>query len=184
MKPGKLHVYTGDGKGKTTSCIGLAVRAVGAGKRVIIIQFDKGFDGKNEHYSERKVLRTLGGLRLEPTGLERIKPDGTFRFGVLPGDVEEATRGLGLAARAAASAEFDLVILDEILSAQQYHLISENDLLNVIERWEAAGRPCELVLSGRTRLKSVVERADLVTEMKKVKHYFDQGLEAREGIEF
>ncbi len=184
MKPGKLHVYTGDGKGKTTSCIGLAVRAVGAGKRVALIQFDKGFDGTNEHYSERKVLRKLDGLSLEPTGLERIKPDGTFRFGVLPGDVEEAKRGLALAARAAVSSDFDLVILDEILSAQQYHLVSEDDLLGILKRWDEAKRPCELVLSGRTRLKSVVERADLVTEMKKIKHYFDQGVEAREGIEF
>ncbi len=180
----KLHVYTGDGKGKTTACIGLAVRAAGAGQRVALIQFDKGFDGKNEHYSERKILRNLQGLRLEPTGCERIKPDGTFRFGVLPDDLEEARRGLGLASEAAASTNYDLVILDEILSAQQYHLVSEDDILGLVSRWNEAGRPCELVLSGRTRLQSVIAQADLVTEMKKIKHYFDEGLKAREGIEY
>ena len=180
----QLHVYTGDGKGKTTSCVGLAVRAVGAGHRVVFIQFDKGYDGQNEHYSERKVLRTLAGLRLEPTGRERIQPDGTFRFGVLPGDREEAQRGLALARAAVASSEVHLVILDEVLSAQQYHLITEADLLALLEAWRDAGRPCELVLSGRTRLSSVLDQADLVTEMRKVRHYFDAGVPAREGIEY
>lgn len=184
MTSHKLHVYTGDGKGKTTACIGLAVRSIGAGQGVALIQFDKGFDGQNEHYSERKILRNLQGLRLEPTGCERIKPDGTFRFGVLPPDLEEARRGLGLATEAATSKDYDLVILDELLSAQQYHLVTEADVLGLISRWNEAGRPCELVLSGRTRLQSVIAQADLVTEMKKIKHYFDAGLKAREGIEY
>jgi len=179
-----LHVYTGEGKGKTTSCVGLAVRAVGAGHRVALVQFDKGFDGENEHYSERKVLRTLPGLRLEPTGCERMMPDGRFRFGVQPQDRAEALRGLDLARAAVSSAEFDLVLLDELLSAQQYHLLSEEEVLGLLALWEEAGRPCELVLSGRTRLASVLDRADLVTEMRKVKHYFDAGVPARLGIEF
>jgi cob(I)alamin adenosyltransferase len=179
----RLHVYTGDGKGKTTACVGLAVRAVGAGFRVWMIQFDKGFDGENEHYSERKVLRTLPGLRLDPTGCERIMPDGKFRFGVTSEDLAEAARGLDLAREAVLSPGFDLVILDEILSAQRYKLIQEEDLLTLIALWREKGR-CELVLSGRTKLQSVLDAADLVTEMKKVKHYFDEGLPARLGIEF
>ena len=79
-----LHVYYGYGKGKTTSTLGLAVRAIGAGKKVIIIQFDKGYDGENEHYSERHIIRKLKelGYQIEiyPTGCERMNPDGTFRF--------------------------------------------------------------------------------------------------------
>jgi cob(I)alamin adenosyltransferase len=179
----KLHVYTGDGKGKTTSCIGLAVRALGAGKKVWLIQFDKGYDGTNEHYSERTVLRTLPGLRLDPTGCERMMPTGRFRFGVLPEDSAEAQRGLALAREAVASKEYDLVILDELLSAERYHLIKEQEILDLVALWRDKGR-AELVLSGRTKLRSVIGAADLVTEMKKVKHYFDEGLPARLGIEF
>ncbi len=179
----RLHVYTGDGKGKTTACIGLAVRAVGAGRRVWMIQFDKGFDGTNEHYAERKVLRTIPLLRLDPTGCERIRPDGTFRFGVTPPDLEEASRGLSLAREAVRSPDYDLVILDEVLSAQQYRLIREEDILELLEDWRREGR-AELVLSGRTKLQSVLDAADLVTEMRKVKHYFDAGVPAREGIEY
>jgi cob(I)alamin adenosyltransferase len=179
----RLHVYTGDGKGKTTACVGLAVRAVGAGLRVWMIQFDKGFDGENEHYSERKVLRGLPGLRLDPTGCERVMPDGRFRFGVTPEDLAESARGLELARQAVVSDERDLVILDEALSAQRYKLIRETDLLDLIALWRQRGR-CELVLSGRTRLQSVLDAADLVTEMRKVKHYFDEGVPARLGIEF
>lgn len=181
--PHYLHVYFGDGKGKTTSCIGLAVRAVGSGRRVWMIQFDKGYDGTNEHYAERKILRSLPGLRLDPTGCERLRPGQKFRFGVTPEDSAEAQRALALAREAITSDTFDLVILDEALSAQQYHLITEAELLDLIALWEPERR-VELVLSGRTKLQSVLDRADLVTEMRKVKHYFDAGVMAREGIEF
>ena len=178
-----LHIYYGDGKGKTTSCIGLAVRAVGSGRKVWMIQFDKGYDGSREHYSERKVLRGLPGLRLDPTGCERICPGEKFRFGVTDEDRAEAQRALALAREAVVSEETDLVILDEALSAQQYHLIAERDLLDLVALWKRE-RKVELVLSGRTRLQSLLDEADLVTEMRKVKHYFDRGVIAREGIEF
>jgi cob(I)alamin adenosyltransferase len=179
----RLHVYTGDGKGKTTSCVGLAVRALGAGRKVWLIQFDKGYDGANEHYSERKILRTLPGLRLDPTGCERMMPTGRFRFGVKEEDLDEARRGLALAREAVASGDNDLVILDEVLSAERYHLIQEQDVLELVAIWRERGS-AELVLSGRTKLQSILDAADLVTEMKKVKHYFDDGLPARLGIEF
>jgi cob(I)alamin adenosyltransferase len=179
----QLHVYTGDGKGKTTTCIGLAVRALGAGLTVRFIQFDKGFDGQDEHYSERHILRGLTNLRLDPTGCDRIQPDGHFRFGVTPEDRSEALRALALARDALGGGVADVVILDEILSAQQYHLIGEQDILDLIARWRAEPT-CELVLSGRTNLASVIDQADLVTELRKVKHYFDAGLLARRGIDF
>ena len=179
----QLHVYTGEGKGKTTACIGLALRALGAGMKVHFIQFDKGFDGQNEHYSERLLLRRLDSLRLDPTGCERIQPDGHFRFGVTPEDRSEALRALALAREAIGKGEAGLVILDEILSAQQYHLISERDVLDLVAFWRQAPK-CELVLSGRTKLDSILAEADLVTEMRKVKHYYDEGLLARRGIDF
>jgi cob(I)alamin adenosyltransferase len=178
-----LHIYFGDGKGKTTSCIGLAIRAVGSGRRVWMIQFDKGYDGTYEHYSERKVLRSLPGLRLDPTGCERLRPGEKFRFGVTEEDKAEAQRAMALARDAVTSEDYDLVILDEALSAQQYHLISEGELMDLITLWKRE-RKNELVLSGRTKLQSVIGEADLVTEMRKVKHYFDQGVIAREGIEY
>lgn len=181
--PPKLHVYTGDGKGKTTACIGLAVRALGNGFKVWFIQFDKGYDGTVEHYAERHILRTLPGLRLDPTGCERMQASGRFRFGVTPEDRAEAQQGLTFAREAVTSDSFNLVILDEILSAQQYHLIAEAEVLEVIDLWRKASR-AELVLSGRTRLQSVLDAADLVTEMTKVKHYFDAGIPARPGIEY
>jgi cob(I)alamin adenosyltransferase len=179
----QLHVYTGDGKGKTTSCLGLAIRALGAGMKVRFIQFDKGFEGQNEHYCERNILRQLPGLKLDATGCERIQQDGRFRFGTTAGDRAEAQRGLALAREAVTSGESDLVVLDEILSAQQYNLIAEEEILDLLALWRSAPR-CELVLSGRTKLKSILDAADLVTEMRKAKHYYDAGLLARRGIDF
>jgi cob(I)alamin adenosyltransferase len=180
----RLHIYTGDGKGKTTACAGLAVRAIGAGHRAAFIQFDKGYDGNNEHYAERFVLRMLPKLALIPTGCERMRPDGTFRFSNEPADYAEAARGLAAAKQAALSTDFDLVVLDEAVTAAGLTgLIKEADLLALIAQWRKSGR-CELVLSGRGLTPALAEAADLISEMKKVKHYFDDGQKARRGIEY
>ncbi len=185
-EPRFVHVYYGGGKGKTTSAIGLAVRAAGAGKRVLFLQFDKGFDPeRGEHYSERRILRQIKEITLFPTGCERIRADGSFRFGVEPADLAEARRGLAEARRAvAAPDEFDLVILDEALGALAYGLLTEEDVVSILDAHQAAGRPSELVLTGHKLPESVKSRADLVTHVQKVKHYFDKGVKAREGIEF
>src|ERR1700722_8469062 len=90
----RFHIYYGFGKGKTTSVIGLAVRALGAGKKVALIQFDKGYDGVNEHYSERKILRSFSNLELFPFGKERVLGKNAFRFKNEPGDFEEAQKAL------------------------------------------------------------------------------------------
>lgn len=183
-RTGFIHVYYGGGKGKTTSAIGLAVRAAGAGRRVAFIQFDKGHDAeRGEHYAERAILRQVGAIDLQPTGCERIRSDGSFRFGVEPEDRAEAERALGLA-REALSGGYDLVVLDEALAALAYKLVEERELLELLEAHEAAGRPCELVLTGHKLPEAIKERADLVTHMRKVKHYFDKGVPARLGIEF
>jgi cob(I)alamin adenosyltransferase len=180
-----LHVYYGGGKGKTTASIGLAVRAAGAGKRVLFLQFDKGVDKeRGEHYAERKILRQIPQITLLPTGCERIRADGTFRFGVEPADLEESQRGLAEAKRAVASGDYELVILDEALGALAYGLLKEEEIVAVLDSWEAGGRRCELVLTGHKLPESVKTRADLVTHVQKVKHYFDKGVPAREGIEF
>jgi cob(I)alamin adenosyltransferase len=182
---GYVQVYYGGGKGKTTAAIGLTIRALGSGRRVCFIQFDKGFDPEQgEHYSERKVLRGIEGLRLEPTGCERIRPDGTFRFGVEERDLAEARRGLELARRAVTGGACDVVVLDELLGALAYDLVTEEDVLGILRAHEEAGRVCELVLTGHKLTDAIADRADLVTHMRKRKHYFDKGVPARVGIEF
>lgn len=179
----QVHIYYGYGKGKTTCCVGLAVRALGAGYRVALVQFDKGYDGEQEHYSERHILRQLEGLELHPTGCERMLPDGTFRFGVEPQDLEEARRGLELAEGLIREGEQNLLILDEILAAVAYDLLEQQDVMALLDVYDASGR-CELVLSGHKVWPELVERVNLVTEMRKVKHYFAKGVPARLGIEY
>ena len=180
---GRIHVYTGAGKGKTTCALGLCLRALGNGWRVALIQFDKGYDGENEHYAERKLLRTLPGVDLHPTGLERMNADGTFRFGAEPGDVAEARRGLAIAAEVIAARRQRLVILDEALSAVMVGLFPKEEVMRLLDLHAKAPR-AELVLTGWNAWEELVARADLVTEMRKVKHYYDAGVGARAGVEF
>jgi cob(I)alamin adenosyltransferase len=177
-----LQLYTGDGKGKTTAAVGLAVRAAGAGKKVAFIQFDKGFE-KEDFYHERRVLESIPGIELMPTGVQRMTPGGDFRFGVNDDDRREAARGVELTLEALASGRYDLVVADEILSAASYGLIEEEALLRVVEA-ALSRRETETVFTGRGAPEGVVEKADLVTEMRKVKHYFDSGVKARPGIEY
>ncbi len=179
----QVHVYYGFGKGKTTCCIGLAIRAAGAGKKVALVQFDKGYDGETEHYSERHVLRRIDGIDLHPTGCERMMPDGSFRFGAEPRDIEEARRGLATARLRLRKGAQDLLILDEILAAAAYGLLRPEDVMCLLDLYDE-DRRCELVLSGHKVWDALVERVDLVTEMRKVKHYYARGVPAREGIEF
>jgi cob(I)alamin adenosyltransferase len=208
-----IQIYTGDGKGKTTAALGLLLRAVGAGLRVALLQFDKGppetREGpigptgtgkagrdspsgdpapggpseKSVYYSERNVLRTLKNVRLIVTGCGRVQPGGGFRFGCTEADRREAERGLREAKALVEGNGFDMVILDEILSAADTGLIEEAAVLEIVAA--ARRRPeLELVLTGRGASEVIMERADLVTEMRKVKHYFDRGVGARPGIEY
>lgn len=177
------HIYYGYGKGKTTCCVGLAVRGLGAGLRVALVQFDKGYDGEHEHYSERHLLRKLDGIELHPTGCERMREDGTFRFGVEPQDLEEARRGFAIAEDLIRSGDQDILILDEVLAAVAYDLADKSDVERLLDLYDA-NRSCELILSGHKVWDTLVERADLVTEMRKVKHYYAKGTPARLGIEF
>ena len=168
---GYIQVYTGDGKGKTTAAIGLAIRAAGAGLKVYIAQFIKMGD-----YSEIKGLRRYSDLiTVEQFGLGRFT-DGK----PLPEDIAAAQKGLRKVKSIMAAEEYKVIILEEANVAAKFGLIREQDLLGLI-----VNKPydVELVITGRHASPRVIENADLVTEMVPVKHYFEKGVPARVGIE-
>ncbi|MCX7018902.1 MAG: cob(I)yrinic acid a,c-diamide adenosyltransferase [Candidatus Sumerlaeota bacterium] len=180
---GCLHVYTGNGKGKTTAAVGLAVRAAGAGRRVAFCQFDKGFEGGCEHYNERASLRALPLIDLFVFGVERLMPDGKYRFNNLPDDFAQARAGLEKAKELVRGGGYFLVVCDEAVACVMTKLYTEDDLLELARVFRAEGK-CDLVLTGRGASPRLIEAADLVTDMTLVKHYFYTGVAAREGIEY
>jgi len=168
---GYVHIYTGNGKGKTTAALGLAIRAAGAGLRVFLAQFIKG-----RQYSELNALERLADLIIvEQYGLPRFingKPSEP--------DIEAAQYGLERVKSSMLSGRFDIIIVDEGNVAVTYGLISKQDLLDLIAMKPEA---LELVITGRDALPEIIDKADLVTEMRPVKHYFNKGVNARVGIE-
>jgi cob(I)alamin adenosyltransferase len=168
---GYTQVYTGNGKGKTTAAIGLAIRAAGAGLKVYIAQFIKMGD-----YSEIKALRRFSDLiTVEQFGLGRFTDGKPMRE-----DIAAAQKGLERVKSIMASEEYNVIILEEANVAAKYGLIRVQDLLGLIIN---KPRDLELVITGRHASSRVIENADLVTEMKPVKHYFEKGVLARVGIE-
>jgi cob(I)alamin adenosyltransferase len=168
---GYVHVYTGDGKGKTTAALGLALRAAGAGLRVGLIQFLK-----TGEYSEIKALRQL-------TPPIRIQQFGSGRFvrgQPTAADRALAARGMEAAREAVGRGEFDLVILDEINVAGALGMVAEQDLLAMLQD---RSPEVEVVLTGRRAPAAWCAAADLVTVMQAEKHYFTTGVGARTGIE-
>ncbi len=177
---GKIHVYTGLGKGKTTASLGLAIRALGYGKKVAIIYFDKG----GSYYSERNILDELAGDNFQyyVTGQERFNPrNQTFRSGLQKADLQEAQKGLNIVEDLFVEALVDLLVLDEINSAIHLRMLDLETFLKILDK---KPKYMELVLTGRQAHSRILQRADLVTEMKSVKHYYDQGVVARGGIEY
>lgn len=183
----QVHVYYGYGKGKTTAAMGLSVRMLGAGGSVAIVQFDKGHDKENDHYKEINIIRKLQSLgypvEIYSTGCERMNEDGTFRFKNADEDLAEARRALDISGKLITKGKQTLLILDEILAAAAYHLIEEKDVMDILDLYYK-NRRFELVLTGHKLFPGLGERVGLITEMRKVKHYFDEGIQAREGIEF
>jgi len=171
---GLIQIYTGDGKGKTTAALGLAIRALGHGFRVYIIQFMKGRDG----YGELEGLK-----RLQPEcQLEHFGAPGWVHKGEdIEEHIQEVRKGFRRAQEIIDSGEWDIVILDEILNAIWFELIPESEVLELLNK-----KPphVELVLTGRNASQAFIERADLVTEMVQRKHPFEQGIMARLGIEY
>lgn len=168
---GKIEVYTGDGKGKTTAALGLCLRAAGAGLKVFFSQFIKADD-----YSEIKVLKRLADL----ITVEQFGRGGFIGDSPTADDITAAQKGLDRVKDVIASADYDVVVLDEANVAVSYGLFSEQDLLDVVM---SKPKELEIVITGRGAGSQIIEIADLVTEMKAVKHYFQKGLEARIGIE-
>lgn len=180
----QIQIYTGEGKGKTTAALGLILRYLGTGGLACLIQFDKGAKAGSDFYSERKIFPQLAGLTFHACGLQRFdEKTESFRFPNIPGDFEEAQRGLKLA-KESFKLGFGLVVLDELLSLILTGLLEKDAIMDLLDAYQEAGRPCELVITGHRVWPELEARADLVSEMRKVKHYFDQSVKARKGIEY
>lgn len=171
MRRGYIEVYTGNGKGKTTAALGLAVRSAGAGLKVFIAQFVK-----QRSSSEHQALKTFRGL----ITLKRYGRGFILNRKPKPSDVRAAQEGLGEIISLLKSKTYDVVILDEANVAVHHHLLTVNDLLYLME---IKPMGTELVITGRYADEKIIQMADLVTEMREVKHYRNQGVKARRGIE-
>ena len=173
LKKGLVQVYTGNGKGKTSAAFGLALRAIGNDLKVFVIQFIKGgFD-----YGELRAVKFLPNLELKAFGrgkfISQTPPEEE--------DVKLAREGFELAKKVIEGGDFDIVILDEINVAMHLKLIGVNEVLGLIRN---KPRHVELVLTGRNAPSEIVEIADLVTEMKEIKHPYTLGVKPRKGIEY
>ncbi|MGQ9695046.1 MAG: cob(I)yrinic acid a,c-diamide adenosyltransferase [Thermodesulfobacteriota bacterium] len=170
---GLIQIYTGSGKGKTTAALGLALRAAGHKLRVLMVQFMKG----GLIYGELKSAKKLAPyLQIIPAGRESFvnikNPD--------PVDMELAKNGWQLAKEAIISRKYQLIILDEINVAVKYGLIPLKELLQIMKK---KPKDVELILTGRWANSQAIKLADLVTEMKEIKHYYKKGIDSRLGIE-
>lgn len=168
-----IHLYCGDGKGKTTAACGLAVRAAGSGMRVLFVQFFK-----NGNSSEVEVLKSIDGIDTYHPSLHY----GRFKTLSDAQKAEICTHYNELLTDIIRRAEtYDLIVLDESVSACGYGMIERKTLLEFLRR---EGNRREIVLTGRDPISELLELADYITEMKKVKHPFDGGIAARKGIEY
>lgn len=172
---GLVHVYTGDGKGKTTAALGLALRALGWGGRVVMIQFIKGYADIGE---ARFASGTNGQFELVQFAVDETRFIGEDD---LPARKEAAAQAMDSAKAAVTGGNFDVVILDEVNNAVHYKLVDVEEVLSLI-----AAKPAhvELVLTGRCAPQSIVDAADYVTEMRHVKHPYENGVQARRCIDY
>ena len=168
-----IQVYTGNGKGKTTASLGLALRASGQKKKVMMIQFMKG----KVNYGELKSAKLLPGFTIKQFG----RPTFVDKKNPAPADIKGAQEALDFAAKTIGSRKYDIIILDELNVALDFKLIPLDEVLLMLA-W--APKELELVITGRNAHPKVVKLADLVSEVKEVKHYYQQGVQARRGIEY
>ena len=168
---GFIQVYTGNGKGKTTAAFGLALRATGAGLKVYFAQFIKGMK-----YSELESIKKFDDLIV----LKQYGRDCFIKKNPEQQDIDLAQKGFNAVKEIVLSGKYDIVILDEITIAIFYSLINEDDLLKLMQN---KPEHVELVITGRYATNAIIEQADLVTEMKEIKHYYQKGITARTGIE-
>ena len=170
---GLVQVFTGNGKGKTTAALGTILRAAGHGFRILIVFFMKG----DYSYGEYSTLASLPNVDMTSFGFRRL----TDPTNISPEEIEQARLALESAREAVLSGNYDLVVLDEVNVALGFNLIELDEVMKLI-----SDKPphVELILTGRYADTRLIERADLVTEMVKVKHPFDKGTKARKGIEY
>lgn len=173
MQKGLVHIYTGNGKGKTTAATGLIVRALGHGQKVLLARFLK---PENPESGEIRLLRDQPGLGILTAGIGIIgkMPDRDVI-------VENVTRTFSKAKELAMSGEYDLAVFDEINNAMHNGYIETSEVVELIKKRPAA---MNLVLTGRNVPAEIQAMADLVTSMEKIRHPYDAGIQARKGLEF
>lgn len=169
---GYIQLYTGNGKGKTTAALGVAFRAMGRDLRTYIGQFMKG-----RRYGELTAARNTSLITIEQYGKRTL-----MHVKEIPSDddVGMARRGLRKATQCMLSGDYDIIVFDEITTAHFFHLITLNEIIETINMKPGE---VEVILTGRYAPPEIIEMADLVTEMKEIKHYYQQGVGARKGIE-
>jgi cob(I)alamin adenosyltransferase len=170
---GLVQVFTGNGKGKTTAAVGTIVRAIGHDFKVCLISFMKG----SYAYGEYKTLSQLPNVKVEQFGLRMFTDPAKIKLA----EREQAKAALAAACVAVAGGDYDLVVLDEVNVAVCYNLVGLDEIISLIKD---KPQHVELILTGRYADPRILEIADLVTEMVKVKHPFDEGIKARKGIEY
>jgi cob(I)alamin adenosyltransferase len=172
LKKGYIHVYTGPGKGKTTAALGLGLRAAGAGMKIHMVQFMKG-----RRYSEIDTIEKIKNFTITQHGRDEfVSKENPEQI-----DIDLAQKGFKYAKEIIKNGKLDMIILDEINVAVDYNLVSLDDIIKFIEE---KPEKIELILTGRYAHPEIVRNADLVTEMLEIKHPYQQGVEARKGIDF
>ncbi|MCR3921411.1 MAG: cob(I)yrinic acid a,c-diamide adenosyltransferase [Firmicutes bacterium] len=173
-RQGIVMVYTGNGKGKTTSALGLALRASGHGEKIMMVQFRKSDPTYGEIQAIRKFLPTMTVVQSERS---RFRGKGGFD----PEDFADAANVFGIGRDALLSGEYDLVIFDEINFAIYNDFVTVTDVLEMLK---ARPKHVNVVLTGRYAADAIMEAADLVSEVRAVKHHFEAGIKAQQGVEF
>lgn len=182
-----IFVFTGSGKGKTTAALGMGLRAVGAGNKVLMIQFLKTEDGS----SENKAIKKIKNFDIESFGragfflpYDQLKNHSQSEVGISPiseSDIALAKKGWNFAKEVSEAEKYQLLILDEIITALNLGLIDKEKILGFIKKYRDK---MDIVLTGRNCPKEIIEMADLVTRCQEVKHYYQKGQKARRGIEY
>ena len=178
LQHGYIQVYTGNGKGKTTASLGLAMRALGRGWKVLIVMFTKG----GNDYGELIFFSTLcpelkDKVKIVQAGLDRI----VYSTNMSADDSKQIQKGWEIAKKAIQNDEYQLIILDEANIALDLNLIDLNEMIDVLKN---KPEEMEIVLTGRNARQEIIDIAHLVSEIKPVKHYWDTGIAARKGIEY
>ena len=175
MKKGYIQIYTGNGKGKTTAALGLILRALGAGLKIFVGQFLKQGD-----YSEIKALEKYAKIYKDQITIEQYGSGRFVKGKPTKEEKDDGKKGYNKILQILKKGEHDLVIVEEGNVAMACNILTENDLLELMDKKKDH---VELVITGRGATERLIEKADLVTEMKEIKHYFKKGVTARTGIE-